>query len=158
MKEYEKLCLNTVSETVFKAKKGKSLDEACNCLGECSLASVNLQNENGEITEKERVWMAASGTTWVRTSGFASVWTVKGVFNGRPVVRQSKFEKAKLSSLDEAKKLLGVCSLCKVVLCDEEDLIVMQDGKPREEMVWLSLSWTYWVRAVSFDDSIGFVL
>ncbi len=157
MRDYEELCLSTVSDTVFRKKKGMSLDAARNCLGECSLTAVRVHEETSGKTEKERVWMAASGSAWVRTSGYVQVLTVKGIYKSLPVVRQSKFEKAKTSSLDEAKRLLGACSLSKVVLCDEEDRIILQDGKPREEMVWLSLSCTYWVRAVA-SDSVGFVL
>ncbi len=157
MIDYEKLGLSAVSVTAFRKKKGMSLDGARNCLGECSLTAIRLQGESSDKEEKERVWMAASGSAWVRTLGFAQVWTVKGIYKSLPVVRQSKFEKAKTSSLDEAQKLLGACSLSKVVLCDEKDRIVMQDGKPRKEMVWLSLSCTYWVRAIA-SDNVGFVL
>ena len=159
MKSYSKLVLSTIAEESFKEKKGMCLNEAEKILGHCSLTAVMLKNENGVVVGKERVWMSIGGGVWAKTSVYSPVGTVKGTFEGIPVIRAEKFEKAVLMTADEAKKVLGVCSLAKVALCDEHDVMLEQDGKIVVETVWLSFSGTYWARVGGYvDENIGIIL
>ncbi len=159
MKTYEKLVLSTIAEESFKEKKGMSLNGAEKALGHCSLTAVMLKNENGIVVDKERVWMSIGGGIWGRTSDYAPVSTVKGTFEGLPVIRAEKFEKAVPMTIDEAKKVLGVCSLAKVTLCDKHDVMLERDGLVATEIVWLSFSGTYWARVGGYvDENIGIVL
>ncbi len=159
MKSYSKLVLSTIAEESFKEKKGMSLNEAEKILGHCSLTAVMLKNENGVVVDKERVWMSIGGGVWAKTSVYSPVGTVKGTFEGLPVIRAEKFEKAVRMIADDAKKVLGVCSLAKVALCDEHDVMLEQDGKIVVETVWLSFSGTYWARVGGYvDENIGIIL
>lgn len=159
MKNYSKLVLSTIAEESFKEKKGMSLKEAEKVLGHCSLTAVMLKNENGVVVDKERVWMSIGGGVWVKTSVYSPVGTVKGTCEGLPVIRAEKFEKAEAMTADEAKKVLGVCSLAKVALCNNRDEIVMSEGEVAVEVVWLSFSGTYWARVGGYvDENIGIVL
>ena len=159
MKKYSNLILAEVSVESFKEKKGMSLNGAEKALGHCSLTAVMLKNENGIVVDKERVWMSIGGGIWGRTSDYAPVSTVKGTFEGLPVIRAEKFEKAVPMTIDEAKKVLGVCSLAKVALCDAKDNMVERDGQVATEVVWLSFSGTYWARVGGYvDENIGIVL
>lgn len=159
MKEYQNLVLAEVAVESFREKKGMSLKEAEKILGACSLTAVWLTDENGVAVDKERVWMSAGGGVWVRTSVYAPVSTVKGTFDGLPVIRAEKFEKAEPMTADDAKKVLGVCSLAKVALCDVYNHMVEHEGQVVTEVVWLSFSGTYWVRVGGYvDENIGIVL
>ena len=159
MKNYSKLVLSTIAEESFKEKKSMSLNEAEKNLGPCSLTAVSLKNDEGNFVDKDRVWMSVGGGVWTKTSIYAPVSTVKGYYENLPVIRAEKFEKAVAMTVDEAKKVLGVCSLAKVALCNNRDEIVMSEGEVAVEVVWLSFSGTYWARVGGFvDENIGIVL
>lgn len=159
MKRYSKLILSNITVESFNEKKGMSLNEAEKFLGACSLTAVMLENENGVIVEKDRVWMSVGGGVWAKTSVYSSVNTVKGTYENLPVIRAAKFEKALPMTIEEARKSLGVCSLAKVALCALDDSLIERDGEVATEIVWLSFSGTYWARVGGHvDENIGIVL
>ena len=160
MKEYQELHLQSISIEKYAQCKAVSYGEASQVLGICSLTSVMLQNKDNVVVEKERVWMSAGGNAWMRTSAFGDVATTKGIFQNLPVIRQSRLKKMKAIGLDEAKLLLGACSVAKVYLCDDQDKLVKDEhGALACEFVWLSLSGTYWGAKKRFvDQNVGLVL
>lgn len=145
MKTYEHLSLKCVAEKDFRKRRGVSYSEAKAEIGVCSLTAVFIKNDDGEVVEKERVWMTPGGA-WMKTTGYADIGTVKGTWEGLPVIREAKYTRVGAVTLDEAQKAIGACCLAKVVLCDAEDIIVENDDEPKTELVWLSLSGTYWAR------------
>ena len=159
MKTYNALKLNVIAEGDFREKKGMSYNEASSEIGVCSLTAVFIANKDGVIVDKERVWMSHGGGAWIRTSGFADVGTVKGVYDGLPVIREAKFNRVSAMTLEEAKKAIGACSLAKVLLCDTADNIVERNGELAYETVWLSLSGTYWARVGgNVSEEVGLTL
>ena len=50
--------LSSVSEKEFNAGKSVCYAEASKLLGVCSLTAIWLKNAEGEVVEKERVWMS----------------------------------------------------------------------------------------------------
>ena len=83
----------------------------------------------------------------------------KGIYENLPVIRAAKFEKAVPMTAQEARKVLGVCSLAKVALCQNDDSMLEKDGEVATEVVWLSFSGTYWARVGGYvDKNIGIIL
>lgn len=159
MKEYKNLMLSSVLESEFNVGKAVCYSEASKVLGVCSLTAIWLKNAEGEVVEKERVWMAASGSAWVRTAGFDPVGTVKGVYEGKPVVRHGKYGSISPMTIDEAHRAIGACSLAEAYLCDGDDNLVRENGAPVLVKIWLSLSGTYWAKLGGHvDENIGFTL
>ncbi len=159
MKDYSKLVLNNIALEAFEEKKSMSSKEAEKALGPCSLTAVMLQKKDGVVLEKERVWMSVGGGVWAKNSDYAPVSTVKGIYENLPVIRAAKFEKAVPMTAQEARKVLGVCSLAKVALCQNDDSMLEKDGEVATEVVWLSFSGTYWARVGGHvDKNIGIIL
>lgn len=154
MKTYEALKLNAISEEEFRKNSGVSYKEATAEIGVCSLTSVLIKNNQGVVTDKERVWMTPGGA-WMKTSGYADIGTVKGTCEGIPVIREAKFNRVKAITLEEAVKAIGACYLAKVMLCDTDGNII----EDSHENVWLSLSGTYWARIGGhIDKNVGLTL
>ena len=187
MKTYNALNLNVIAEDKFRANKGMSYKEASAAIGVCSLTAVFVKNDQDVVVDKERVWMTPGGA-WVKTSGYADVGTVKGTYEGVPVIREAKFNRVKAVTLEEAVNAIGACSLAKVALCDADGNMIKQvqpesydadsddgngyryaydacgrmtekDGELSHELVWLSLSGTYWARiSGNIDENVGLTL
>ncbi len=158
MKTYKVLNLNVVPEDKFRKNKGMSYKEASAVIGICSLTAVFVKNDQGVVVDKERVWMTPGGA-WIKTSGYADVGTVKGVYAGLPVIREAKFQRVKASTLEEAVHAIGACAMAKVALCDADGNIIENNGKLANELVWLSLSGTYWARiGGNINENIGLTL
>lgn len=158
MKTYNALNLNVIAEDKFRTNKGMSYKEASAEIGVCSLTAVLVKNNDGVIVDKERVWMTPGGA-WLRTCGYADVGTVKGTYEGQQVIRQAKFERVKAITLEEAVTAIGACSLAKVALCDADGNIIEKDGELSQELVWLSLSGTYWARVSgNINPNVGLTL
>ena len=158
MKTYNALNLNVIAEDKFRANKGMSYKEASAAIGVCSLTAVFVKNDQDVVVDKERVWMTPGGA-WVKTSGYADVGTVKGTYEGVPVIREAKLNRVKAVTLEEAVNAIGACSLAKVALCDADGNMIEKDGELSHELVWLSLSGTYWARiSGNIDENVGLTL
>ena len=62
-------------------------------------------------------------------------------------VSKQSYDSSKSFGREEAFAVLGVCSLAKAVLVDDDNPQAKQDGEEEYGLIWLSLSGTVWLRA-----------